>query len=89
MARKTFSVTEIRDSVNYLLAHNETRAGQAPEEAVAFRMGAASVLEKILHDTGNYRGFGYLDSEVVPDWARREDGKVLRDGYDDSRRIYY
>ena len=56
--RKTVCVSSILEDVNHLLATNVV----SPES----RWVAISLLEKILHDTGNYRGFGYLNHKDVP-----------------------
>jgi hypothetical protein len=50
-ARKTVEVADIQEFVN----HNLQRDNLS-EEAKA---GMCSLLEKVLHDTGNYRGFMY------------------------------
>ena len=53
MARKTFDVSKIKDRVNfYLLNSKDSNRGE--------RRGMMTMLEGILHDSGNYRGFGYL-----------------------------
>jgi hypothetical protein len=88
MPRKTVNVAHVRERVNYLLANNETMTGRTEEEQRAYRLGACSVLELILHNTGNYKGFNYLESEILPP-EERKDGNVLRAGYDDTRRVYY
>jgi len=82
-ARKTIAVEDVRDMVNRALAFPDTFhrvEGMTPEQAM--RIGVASLMEQILHATGNYRGFGYLVSELT------EDG-TLREGHDDSRRRYF
>jgi hypothetical protein len=60
-ARKTVEVADIQEFVN----HNLQRDNLS-EEAKA---GMCSLLEKVLHDTGNYRGFmydgGYKGTEEV------------------------
>lgn len=72
-ARKTFEVAKFKASVNQRLAVSTC----SPEE----RYAMASVLESVLHETGNYRGFGYLEIE-------REGVEVKTLG-DESRRVYY
>lgn len=49
--RKTIEVEFILDKVNYMLEHSTCNQD--------FKRGAASVLEMILHETGNYAGFNY------------------------------
>jgi hypothetical protein len=78
--RKTVSVRLVTERVNHLLAYRESRgagiARLSPEQA--YRAGAASVLALILHETGNYAGFGYLDVDhtadppIIPDESRRQ-----------------
>jgi hypothetical protein len=58
------------------------------DDRVSGRQALAIALESILMDTGNYRGFNYLRSEFLPS-AEQTNGNVLRDGYDDSRRVYF
>ena len=58
MPRKTVDVAYVREKVNDLLKH-----GDVSDD---FRKGASSVLESILHHTGNYNGFNYLS------WVEKE-----------------
>lgn len=79
MARKTIDVAEVTRWVNIRLGvpdstHRLEGAELTPEQA--FRLGAASLLEQILHATGNYRGFGYHEPYVK--------GET-----DETRRHYY
>lgn len=69
--RKTVDVSFIRESVNHSLA-NSTASDEV-------RYGMISVLERILHETGNYRGYGYAPIDKPFD----------RENFDDSRRHYY
>jgi len=81
-ARKTIAVDDVRDMVNRALTFPDSFhsvEGMTPEQAM--RTGIASLLEQILHATGNYRGFAYPATEL------REDG-TLREDYDGTRRIY-
>lgn len=71
--RKMFQVDALRTNVNSMLAGSTC----SPAE----RIGMASVLESVLHDTGNYRGFRYLD-------AKFDENGVCFSG-DESRRGYY
>jgi hypothetical protein len=57
-ARKTIKVTDLLDKVNDILA--TTTCNQD------IRQGAINLLEHVLHETGNYRGFRYLDADEVP-----------------------
>jgi hypothetical protein len=86
MARKTFSVTDLRDQVNrYLATPAFPGAGEA--EARVAREAVAGMLESVLFATGNYHGFRLLASEFLP--AEEQNGdNVLRLDYDGSRRHY-
>lgn len=81
-ARKTVDVREILDRANDYLSS----AGTLPEH----RAGVASLLEVILHETGNYRGYNLLGTEYAgPGNEPDETYPVLRKGFDDTRRHYY
>lgn len=58
MKRKTFEVNNIRTKVNSMLADSIC----SPDG----RIGMLHVLETILHETGNYEGFRYLEVTEVP-----------------------
>lgn len=81
--RKTVEVEKIRGWVNTLLSHEELHIVRSygdvtPEQA--YRLSAASLLEAVLHETGNYAGFGY----------RLAPGEQYQEGVtDESRRVYY
>jgi hypothetical protein len=60
MKRKTVSVDWIRAKVNYLIALRK-KEYYGVKDADSFRQGVESVLEIILHETGNYKGYMYLD----------------------------
>lgn len=60
MSRKTFSVEEFRASVNHFLQHSK-------DDMVGNRQGMATALESVLHASGNYKGFGYLNREDMAD----------------------
>lgn len=63
MPRKTYNVNGLRLKVNAMIAAHATNC---PDDT-ATRKGMAAVLEFVLHDTDNYRGFSYLDG---PDAVR-------------------
>ncbi len=64
MKRKTISVEQIREMLNMHIAVSPTTNNiEAWKER---RIGIANALATILHKTGNYRGFGYLDAPYVP-----------------------
>ena len=55
MAKKTIKIEDLRKITNNMLLHSV-------DEWIDQRQGAMSLLEDILHKTGNYKGFGYLSS---------------------------
>lgn len=74
MKRKTFKVQDLVNRTN-----DRLRVSTCSPEV---RLGMIAVLESILHETGNYRGFNYLEGKVG------ESGYVESFG-DESRRYYY
>lgn len=88
--RKTITVAQIKAWVNTRLAGAHSSLyldGLTP--AQAFRLGQASLLEAVLHHTGNYKGFGYQDTEKNPEYEDGSGKDWLREGHDDTRRRYY
>ena len=82
-SRKTFTVRSILDKVNHANRHGTQSADE--------RRGQNALLESVLHETGNYKGFSYLPANFVP--AGCEPGVVYSAGEanlfpDDTRRIY-
>lgn len=83
--RKTFNVNEYRDKVNHYLAISTCNKD--------VRQGMIGVLESVLLDTGNYRGFRYLAIVEVPDGHLP--GIQQADSYEekftntDKTRVYY
>ena len=72
MKRKTIRVEDLIDNVNCLLDLSTC----SPD----VRFGMIAILEQVLHDTGNYKGFNNIKDGVV--CTRHEQP-------DDSRRYYY
>ena len=56
-ARKTIAVGTLLHRLNYFLANDK---GTADEREIMI-----SFVEGILHDTGNYRGYRYLDTDEI------------------------
>lgn len=88
MARKTFPVDELRNSINEILASSTC----SPD----IRKGQMNVLEHVLHETGNYRGFQYLGVEHVPDgqlpginWGHVGDYEASFFNTDPTRVVYF
>ena len=89
--RKTVDVTDLRIRINDML-----RLSQCNREV---RRGMIAVLEGVLHDTGNYKGFRYLESHEVPDGELpgiirantelRADGPNTENEYPDDTRVEY
>ena len=71
--KKTIKVEEMKNQLNEMLVHSST----APD----FRLGLCAAMETLLHSTGNYKGFKYLDMEV-------SEFTVKLVG-DESRRFYF
>ena len=97
MPRKTIEVEKIKAKVNHYLKHSEDHRQEG-------RIASSTLLEIILHETGNYRGFNYLskvDMEAskhgtVPgintDRERGAESMTMEErfeGCDESRRYYY
>jgi hypothetical protein len=64
-SRATVAVAPLLDSANYFLAHGD-------DSNVAGRLAVATMIERILHDSGNYRGFCYIGGWPTADESRRE-----------------
>ena len=63
-ARKTVEVGTLLHRVNYFLASDKSTADE--------REVMCTFIEGVLHDTGNYRGYRYLDtSEIEGNGSRR------------------
>jgi hypothetical protein len=85
MARKTFHVDQLRAAANRMLAASpatDFSANDTASDDQSQRLGVIVLLEHVLHETGNYKGYKHLESEWDPQkWA-------LREGHDDTRRMY-
>jgi hypothetical protein len=79
MGRKTVSVAEVVQWTNNYLA--------TPQTTIEARRGVIGLCDQILHHTGNYAGFTYLESEYLPADQQTSDN-VLRPDLDDTRRRY-
>ena len=87
--RKTINVAEVRYTVNHILATATTDDDKHRQ----YRMGMILLLEDMLMQTGNYKGYAYLtQDEIIPDCrpgVRYEDGKANFIDTDDTRRYYH
>lgn len=84
MPRKTYNVSDLRDKVNAMIAH--THANDDPDFAPwgsplqrAQRQALCTLLESVLHETDNYKGFRSLDGHAA----------VIAERYDDTARHYF
>lgn len=60
MARKTFNVDDFRAKIN-------TKLRSSSPDQVEWRISMYTLLEEVLTETGNYKGFGYLsEMDAVP-----------------------
>ena len=74
-ARKTIAVEKVVETANFYLSLDTI-----PDQQ---KKGIISLLNKILHETNQYNGFGYIDSYDA------EDPEFNIDGRKDLRRFYY
>lgn len=97
--RKTINIKETVKHFNTILLLSDFKAKDRTE-GIQFRMGVISAVEHILHTTGNYRGYRYIDKkEAVKPYAFGCDYSIIgRDpesielsfaGGDKSRRHYF
>ena len=87
MKRKTISVEAVKTQVNFMLKNS---TNLSPD----FRTGIASVLEYVLHETENYKGYWMLRPNEVPEGQKAgiifdESTEHNHQYPDDSRRKYY
>lgn len=71
ISRKTFDVSEFVDTVNQILKDSKADAAER-------RYGVMTVVEHVLHSTGNYRGFRYLLADEI---AEGQPGVNYVDGH--------
>lgn len=85
MARKTVDVADLKEWINTILDPSECPALNADN-----RETAACILSNVLHDSGNYRGFRFLDTTTTY-MAGPGDGSVIEDIRigDETARHYY
>lgn len=83
MARKTISVDTVRSTANRMLE-------VSPKDCHGRRLGIIALLESVLTETGNYKGYVYLPSEYLPHnpFINELDDNRLRANYDHTRRVY-
>ena len=86
MARKTVDVDALRIKVNSMLANSTG--------SISERIGMFQVLEDVLLDSGNYKGFRYLTEAEVPEGFKPginsdSDNSDTKFTNCDSTRIHY
>jgi len=90
IVKKTISIQKLIESLNYRLANTHETS---PKE----RQAMMSMIEDILHETGNYNGFVYLEQHEVPLGCKpgikpySEEGNVCGDRFinTDPTRVRY
>lgn len=65
MARKTINVESIKVWINEKLASDAYSDME--------KYGMMNTLDHILNETGNYKGFGYLDNYDAENWDMKKD----------------
>jgi len=85
--RKTFPVADLRENANLLLALADGPASppSAPEFNKEFRRGVIAMVQRVLFDTDNYKGFQYLDTEFETEYVPGGSRRILRENYDPTR----
>ena len=84
MARKTILIDALRNKANDLLAESTVDR--------ELRLGVCLFIENILHETGNYKGYGHLNEDEVPKGEKPGVVKLAEKSFifpDDSRRVYH
>jgi|TARA_R110000851_G_scaffold230898_10_gene383775 hypothetical protein len=89
---KTFNVQALKDSINHSLVHGM-------DDQVEMRRGQCAALEFVLHESGNYSGFNYLDAKSMESSRfgttvgvhefNDAVGRWNFENTDDTRRYYY
>lgn len=84
MGRKTIDVQKMKEYANEVL--------QSSTWSPEFRFGIITMVERILMDSGNYRGFRYLDSAELPENVLPGIVTITEGEYsfpDETRRRYF
>jgi len=71
--RKTFEVEALKNKVNGMLKN-------LPDEDVAARNALQVLVESVLHESGNYSGFQYLDARDMEDSLHGTTVGINQDG---------
>ena len=89
---KTFAIQTLKDAINASLLNSD-------DNGIEYRRGQCAVLESVLHESGNYSGYNYLDTQSM-DSSRlgttvgvneynETVGRWNFENTDDTRRYYY
>lgn len=93
MSRKTFNIAKLKTIINNQILHGA-------DDDIAGRQALIVTIEGVLHESGNYCGFQYLDSTSmqfshhgttvgINDHNADDDWKVKFDGADRTRVKYF
>jgi hypothetical protein len=74
VARKTVPVEDVKRNANRMLRNSD-------ETVKDGRIGVYMLLERVLFDTGNYKGYKYI--------SPNDDASNIAGELDDTRRFYY
>ena len=95
-SRKTMSVVDIKNFANNQLASSiryERQKESIEGIDAEFRQGVMSMIEAVLMDTGNYKGYRYLSLDEVPTGCtpgiRRDRGDEKKFENTDRTRVRY
>jgi hypothetical protein len=89
MSKKTISIELVKNWINDILLNSA-------DELKDYRIGSSYLLEKILSESGNYKGFRYLDENDMKNSEMGksigivfdETGKIIQDFPDTTRKSY-
>lgn len=88
-AKKTIQVAQVKEFGNDILLRSS-------DEYTKQRWGICSMIEKVLHETGNYRGFNYLtENHMKLSQGKSVGMKLDKNGKpdftdcDETRRFYF
>jgi hypothetical protein len=68
--RKTIQVSDVKEYCNNLMKNREDNIHEFNSD---FKMGVAYVLDYILNETGNYKGYNYCDNYNPEDWTKLQE----------------
>ena len=77
MKRKTFSIEELKNTANGILANSSSKI--SPD----FRQGIINLTEDVLMNSGNYKGFQYIK------WMNGGYTQWVKDGQPKDKKLYF